>query len=229
MRKLILTLITLSTSITTSFASPTVGQVVLLKTSSSPARMSPAIVSKIISGDTVNLVAVADSTTDWPDPVNQDYTHGAWLYTSVAKGTAVGEWQESTIPAPLTDAMDAYAEGRLAVPTGWSSPARTLNSNYKPSSTRPVRVTVSGTWSGTLSATGSLGGTIQLLSDTASTPTTVCDDQQPAFSATLLVGVALTQVTPWKLTCLVPTDWNVRLSTSGTGTFAITSVTEATL
>lgn len=233
---------------TPTLAAPVVGQVVIYKTSST--RSSPALVSKIVSGDTVNLVAVIDASDDWP-VINVPSTNPAWLYTSIAKGTGVGEWQEATIPTVLIDEMESQAEGvvatelggggaitsaietatagQLASPTGWSSPARTLNSNFKPSATRTTLTTYSGTWSGTLTATGSVAGVIQLLSDTAGTPTTECDDQQPAFSATLLIGVALTQVSPWKVTCMVPADFNVRLATSGTGSFAITSITESPL
>lgn len=245
MRKVVLTLLLLATPAATSFASPTVGQVVIYKSSST--RSQPALVTKIISGDTINLVAVIDSTDDWP-VINVPYTNPAWLYTSVAKGTGVGEWQEATIPAVLVDEMESAAEGVVAAelggggdittaiatatsglavaPTSWSSPARTLNSNFKPSSTRPVEVVYSGTWTGTLNVTGSVAGQIQLLSDSAGTPSVECDDQQPGFSATLLVGIAITQVLPWKVTCTVVANDNVRLSTSGGGSFAITSVAE---
>lgn len=56
------------------------------------AREVPAIVTLVNSGNNVNLVAFIDTAADWPSGMPS--VHPAQLWTSVDKGTAVGQWQD---------------------------------------------------------------------------------------------------------------------------------------
>lgn len=220
---------------------PVLGQIVLLKTQSSPARVSPAVVSLVIDSDTANLDALIDINEDWPG-TSTPYTYTCKQFLSAARGTGVGEWQEADVPPPIaaaiasgisglatTSALTAAIAGCSATPGAGTHPSLTLGTARQPSTTRPTRVTISGTWTASLSATGSAAGVIELRSDSASTPTTVQDDAQPGFSATLLIGISVTQVVPWKLTYDVPAGhYYTPAVASGSG-FAITKATEQAL
>src|SRR5262249_32146283 len=140
-------------------------------------------------------------------------SHASWLYTSADRGTDVGQWQEADLPTPITDAINTGDAGRCAVPAAGTAPTLTIRTarrpappgpRAQPNATRPVRVTGSGTWTGSLSVTGSVSGTIELRSDSSSPPTTVRIDAQPGISATLLLGAAAGQTIPWLLTYDVP-------------------------
>lgn len=69
-------------------------------------RWSLAVVAKIISGDTVNLVAFTDGDNPWPD-VSTPNGLVAGSITSVTKGASVGQWRELSISSALSDAIAA--------------------------------------------------------------------------------------------------------------------------
>lgn len=126
-------------------------------------------------------------------------------------GSAVTTGAMTTTIATATSAC-------VAVPAPGSAPSLALNTARQPSATRPTRVTVSGTWTTSLTASG----VVQLVSDSSSSPTTVRVDAQPAV--TLAVGIGMT--IPWTLTYDVPVAHFYKVATSGTGTFAITRINE---
>lgn len=225
---------------------PVVGQVVLLKTQSSPTvRIAPAVVSLVIDENTVNCDALIDSTADWPVS-GTPYTHPCVLYTSVARGTGVGQWQEAELPPTVTAAIqaavaaatsglastsyvDTEVDTCVALPGAGTHPSLALNTPRQPSTTRPVRVTVSGTWSWSLTALGSVSGTATLQSDATSSPTTAQGVAPFARSLTVGVTVGESGTFPFQLTYDVPAGHYYQLATSGGGTFAITLVTEQVL
>lgn len=223
-----------------TMAMPTVGQQIVYRLSST--RYLDALVSSVVSGDTVNLVAFGDGAA-WGD--GEPASLAARSYTSVALGTAVGEYQIGTQQVALitsiaeTEAADAVASipadddsGLCAVPGAGStpSPALALNTVRIPNATRPTLVTVSGTWAWSLSITGTVSGTVSLQSDSSSTnPTAVRANAPQSASGTLLVGLSLANTNGWILTYLVPAGHSYRVVTTGGGTFAITAVNETTL
>ncbi len=75
-------------------------------------RWSLAAVVKIISGDTVNLVAFTDAVDPWPD-VSTPNGLIAGSLASVAKGTGVGQWRELALPTATTDAISAAVAAAL--------------------------------------------------------------------------------------------------------------------
>lgn len=200
---------------------PVLGQVVLLKTQASPLRQVPGIVSKVIDSDTVNLDAVIDSDVDWPVS-NIPYSHPCQLYESVSRGTGVGEWQElSGIPA---------------IASQGSSVSLAVNTARNPSSvrgdSRPTRVTISGTWSWTLNATGTATGTATLKSDSSTTPTTAI--ATAPFSRGVSVGITVGDAgtLPYGWSYEVPAGDSYLIATSnvaGGGSFGALTITEQVL
>lgn len=73
-------------------------------------RYSIGMVCKIISGDTVNIVAFTDAVDPWP---TIDIPNGliAGSMNSVAKGTGVGQWQELEVPEAVGAAITAAIAG----------------------------------------------------------------------------------------------------------------------
>lgn len=76
-------------------------------------RWSIAAICKIISGDTVNLVAFTDAVDPWPD-VNTPNGLVAGSLTSVAKGTSVGQWREIDLPTATSAAIAAAVSSAIA-------------------------------------------------------------------------------------------------------------------
>lgn len=194
-------------------------------------RYMQAIVTKIVSGDTVELVAFQDGAA-WGDGDGTNIA--AKLYDSVALGTGVGEWQPGTlvsaaITAATTDlATYSYVDSETAslceVPgAGSSQVSLGLNAARRPSTTRPVQVNATGQISLTSTLLGAKAAAVSLLSD-ASNPPTTSRGTQP-FN---LSGVVATVAPPWSLTYDVPPGHYYMLATSGTdaGGVSLSTITE---
>lgn len=214
---------------------PIVGQAATISWTSG--RVHQAIITGVVSGTTVNLlVGNDDPFTQWDDP-SQSPGYITWIpIAAVPKGSGLAAWQDATTPDPVLAAVASAVTAALASTTSFmvsavseSTPTRTLNANFTPSATRPVLCIYTGTWTGSLSVTGSLAGVLELRSDTSATPTTKRLDAQPGLNMTLSVGVTVGATIPWELMYLCPLGHNVRLVSSGTGTFAITGQNETVL
>lgn len=201
---------------------PHVGQRCILRIASSDYR--PAKITNVVSGDTVHMI-VFSTYADWPD--NSPAGVPSEVYNDVAKGTGVGEWQEDTgVDPAVQGAIDFAAADCLLVPAAGSSVSLALNTPRRPSTTRPVKVTVYGTWSWTLSAIGSQSGTATLQSDSSSTPTTTRGVAPCARGISVGVTVGDTGTMPWTMSYTVPVGHYYQIATSGTGTFAIAHIDE---
>ena len=137
------------------------------------------------------------------------------------------------------DKGDKGADGATgpAGPAGFSTvtantPARTLNSTFRPSTTKPTLCVYSVRIHCSASIGDNAAGEINLLSDANSTPTTVratCRNQHTVSQATTLTSVCQNIYT---LVHLVPAGHYVRLETTtnyGTVTHALISQTEIEL
>jgi len=219
---------------------------VLVPMSSSPddvnaACIASATAAALVQGYTVTVKALISAVSEDPSQVVTATAMNAAIATAIssvpttsAMNAAIssatsGLASASSVSAAIASAttglatktyVDTNDAARQALPGSGTSPTLTIGTARQPSTTRPVRVTVSGTWTTSLTA----GGGISLQSDSNSTPTTIRDTQQP--SVTLAVGVGITL--PWKLVYDVPAGHYYRLVASGTGTFAITSTNETT-
>lgn len=176
-----------------------------------------AIVTKVNGNGTVTLVALSNGAS-WGN--GHAGSQGTEVYTDVAAGTDIGEWQPG-----------GYLAGELAAccaaPVAGGAPSITIGTDFQATDpSRPARFVISGTWSTALSATGSIAGVVQLKAGPSANPTTVVDDAHLGLSATLLLGVALTPTFPWKLDYELPAGHVGRVAiASGTG-FSITNVCE---
>jgi len=193
----------------------------LIEVQTETGRWQQGITTAVVSGDTVNCVVFTDGA-QWCDDAPWN-GNGAYIAvmpaTSIAKGSGVGNWRPSTALAGLVAVPGASSSVSLAIGTA-------RNPSSVRSDSRPTRVTVSGTWSWTLNAIGSLSGTINALCDSNSNPTTVVGSTTSARALTAGVTLGETGSMPFTLTFDVPAGSSYKLSTSGTGTFAVSHIDE---
>lgn len=107
-----------------------------------------------------------------------------------------------------------------------STPSRSLNSNFTPSSTNAVYACYTISIGCSISLAGSCSGDVELRSDTNSTPTTVRSKTSMALGGTLVIGLTLTNTQEVPVCYLVPPNHNVRLVSSGTATISISQQSE---
>lgn len=176
-----------------------------------------AIVTLVNGNGTVTLVALSNGA-NWGD--GHAGSQGTIVYTEVAVGTGIGEWQPGGY---LAGELEPYCEA----PVAGIARSLTIGSDFQATDTsRPARFVISGTWSVALAATGSIAGAVQLKAGASANPSVVVDDAHLGFSATLLLGVALTPTLPWKLDYELPAGHYGRPSVlSGSG-FTITNACE---
>lgn len=125
--------------------------------------------------------------------------------------------------------------GRLDNALGFGTvdhPARSFNTTFQPSATRPVLCLYSVRIASTLSLAGGQGGRAELVSDAAAPPTVVQSRVAGSSTGTAVIGLAITDVVEAVLVYLVPPGHNVRINTInevGVPTFSLGRVTEITL
>lgn len=114
-----------------------------------------------------------------------------------------------------------------------NTPTRTLNSaGFQPNINTACEVIYSVRIQCTLSLAGGQVGTVQLLSDSNSTPTTVICEAKNGNTGTLTIGLNTLQDQIYVLTHIVPAGDYVRLVTTnntGTPTFTLTQQKEIDL
>lgn len=91
--------------------SASLGQVITVQITSG--RFSVAVVTKIITGDLIDLVALTDTVNPWP---TVDTPNGVVVapYQSIAKGSAVGQWQDLGVSSAVSDAIAAAVSAATA-------------------------------------------------------------------------------------------------------------------
>lgn len=113
-----------------------------------------------------------------------------------------------------------------------TTPSRTLNSNFTPSTTRPVLGIYTVRISSPINVSTGNDGTCELRSDTNATPTTLICSTRNGNTGTVVVGVAITSTTEATLVHLFPPGHNGRLVTinnTGTPTFTLVRSVEIVL
>lgn len=236
---------------------PVLGQTVIVKIASSPVRVVPAIVSLVTDEDTVNAVGQIDIDDDWPANGPGD-THPGFAFFGITRGSGLNQWQDAPVPVTTEDAIaaaldgyatEAFVESEVAgagyasesyvnnaqaacqaLPGAGSTVSLALNTPRQPSTTRPVRVSVSGDWSWNLTAIGTQSGTLTLASDSASSPSTA--RARATCSRSVGVGVVVSDAgtMPIFVSYEVPIGHYYTIATTGTGTFGASPlVTEQVL
>lgn len=188
---------------------PLLGQQAIYRLESS--RFVHGVVSKIISGNTVQLVCHNDGL-EWGggDPS----VFGTKIFDNVDLGFEIGEWQPSTL-------IDDMIAGCLLIPGSSSSIPLAANTPRQPNTTRPVIVTIVGSWSWNLVAIGTQTGSLTLISDSSSTPTTAI--YSPSWSRGIGVGLTVndTGTMPIFLSYIVPPEDFYKVTVTGGATFVV--------
>ena len=204
----------------------TVGQQAVYRLQTS--RYVQGVVAKIVSGDTVQLVCFSDGSA-WGD--GDPASLGAKVFDSVALGTGVGEWQAGTLVADAINAattnlstysyVDSSSAGRLASPGASSTVSLAASTPRQPSTTRPVNVMLTGSWSWNLTAIGTQTGSLSFQSDSSSTPSTAI--YAPAWSRGISAGLSIgdTGTVPVCLSYIVPAGHYYQVVATGGATFSI--------
>lgn len=104
--------------------------------------------------------------------------------------------------------------------------SRTLNTTFQPSATYAVHVAYTISIAATITLSGGQTGTVTLLADTNTTPTTLRNKVSNSNTGTLTIGLNLTNTQEVTLTYLVLPGYNVKLVSSGTATISITAQCE---
>lgn len=209
----------------------TLGQQAVFRKASS--RYMQGLVSAIISGDTVDVVVLSDGAA-WGD--GDPGSVPAKLFESIELGSGVGQWQPGTIvsdaiaTATTNLATYSYADSgdaaRCALPAAGSSQSLALSTPRRPSTTRPTTVTAYGSFTLATALLAAQGATVQMLSDSSATPSTVVGGPLTVNNG---VGTVGTAVIPWMMEYAVPTGHYyqiVQSATVGTGTVSITHINE---
>lgn len=97
-----------------------------------------------------------------------------------------------------------------------STPSRALGTTFQPSATNAAMLFYSVAFNCTLSLTGTQTSTVDLLSDTASPPTTVRGRVVAGLGGALTIGLNIASPDTKMLVYLAPPGHNVRLVSSGT-------------
>lgn len=161
-------------TVSTVNAAPVVGQHVLYKYDDS--HIYDAVVSAVVSGDTINMVAFSNGST-WYNTVPSSVP--AFTLYSVDKGTGDNRWGDNpnvglTGPTGATGATGTTgATGPGALVTSTSTSSFTLNgSAVQLNSTHDTIVAMSVSFSLPLSVIAGATGTVHLICDNSGTPTT---------------------------------------------------------
>lgn len=111
--------------------------------------------------------------------------------------------------------------GLVAVPGASSAPSLSSGTARQPSTTRPVLVTVVGTWSWNITVLSTVTGSLTFKSDAASTPTTTL--YAPSWSRGITVGVTIgdTGTMPVMWTYVVPPGHYYSVTAAGGATFSL--------
>lgn len=111
--------------------------------------------------------------------------------------------------------------GLCNVPGASSTVSLSSGTPRQPSTTRPVLVMVSGSWSWNLTAVGTQTGSLTLKSDSGSTPSTVI--RAPSWSRGIGAGLSIndTGTIPVEFDLIVPPSHYYSVTAAGGATFSI--------
>lgn len=165
---------------------PVLGQQAVLRWETS--RHLQAVVTAIVSGDTVELLVFADGDT-WGDGYTS-FQLPCRIIDDVQFGTGVGQWQPGTLLDDRISQIPAIdTTSIMFVTDDGSAPSLVSGVPRKPNDFRPVFVEVSAAFTWNLTAIGTQTGSIVIKNDDQETPTTVTHTFP--FSRGIGVGVTV--------------------------------------
>lgn len=160
-----------------------------------------------------NTVIQMQTATDSPSAAGQVWFDGTHLNINIG-GTVYQLDQQNTIPSLVQ-----------------SSPSRSLNTVFTPSTTSDTLVNYSVSIATSLSLTTGQQGTVVLQISPPSTAWQTIASFTNGQTGTLTIGLALTQTISGTLSGTVPAGYKVQMVTTnntGTPTFAVTATQEST-
>ena len=126
-----------------------------------------------------------------------------------------------SIIAGWPDEYDDDDSGLCSVPGASSTVSLAASTPRQPSTTRPVMVMVTGSWSWNLTALGTQTGSLSFQSDSSATPSTAI--WAPAWSRGITVGITVgdTGTMPVCFSYIVPVGHYYQVVATGGATFSI--------
>lgn len=147
-----------------------------------------------------------------------------WVSDVGATGATGATGPQGSVGATGSTGADGPAGLGTVTP---STPSRSLNATFTPNASKAVMACYSVNISVTNPLlAGNSSATVNLVSDTASTPTTVRAVAAATSSVGLTVTVQITQQQTTPLCYIVPANHNVRLNSSTSGTASVTIVAQ---
>lgn len=233
MRKTLLTLCLLLAASSTALAAPVLGQSVIYRYDST--HSYGAIVSRVYLDGTADLVILAKYPWSFGFGNSSMYTWPSTYLEGVTEGTSDNRWAVNPDvsvegPTGATGATGAAGStGPGALVTATSTPSFALGgSAIQPDSTHDANLIFSLTISLPLSVLAGATGTVHLLCDSSSTPTTEVATLQRGNTG----GLLTTDTATLALTYRVPAAHYCKLTTTqdvGSPTFAIVRQKQQTL
>ncbi len=137
---------------------------------------------------------------------------------TAAAGTAASGHSYTYGPVKL---IGGAPPASCAVPGASTSQSLAASTPRQPSTTRPVMVMLTGSWSWNLSATGTQTGSLSFQSDSSATPTTAI--YAPAWSRGISVGLSIgdTGTEPICMSYIVPPGHYYQVVVAGGATFSL--------
>lgn len=227
MKRATISLLFLLSLFSSSYADPVVGQGVIFRYDST--HIYPAIVTKIVSGSTVNLVALSAINSVWYTGGPDGSVVAAIAFGSVQQGSDTDDYRWYPNPnVPVEGPTGPTgATGAASTVASQSTPTLTLNgSAVQFSTTNETIYTVNVYIGGTITLGGGYDGAINLLCDTNTTPSTMVATVSNISTGTVVVGISLNSGGTYSMQWRVPAGQRCRLTTTttaGSPSFSINS------
>lgn len=209
-----------------AIADPVVGQGVIFRYDST--HIYPAIITKIVSGTNVNLVALSAINSVWYTGGPDGSVVAAIPFGNVAmeEDTDYRWWPNENVPVEGPQGPQG-ATGASSNIASISTPSLTLNGGaVQFSSTNETIYTVSVSIGGTINLTTSFDGDISLLCDSNTTPSTVVGVVGNSSVGTVVVGLNETRTAKYTLSWRLQAGHRCRLTTTtnaGSPSYSIVS------
>lgn len=189
-------------------------------------RWSPAQIAKVVSGDTVNLIAFTDGVDPWPTVETPNGLISGSL-SNVDKGTSVGQWRELAMPAIEQSAIATIAAGSVSL-VGYAtesyaaaqaaaaqSAAQSAASGYAATAQTTSEAYADACKAACVATPATCGSTVSLAINTARNPSSVRSDSRPT---------RVTAVVTWTATITGSASAEVVCDSSATPTTVVMSV-----
>lgn len=185
-------------------------------------RWSPAQIAKVVSGDTVNLIAFTDGVDPWPTIETPNGLISGSL-SSVDKGTSVGQWRELAMPDIEQAAIATIAAGSVSLvgyategyAAAQAAAAQSAAFGYASTAEADAETYADICKAACVATPASCGSTVSLAINTARSPNSVRGDSRPT---------RVTAVVTWAAVITGTASAEVVCDSSGTPTTVVMAI-----